>query len=217
MFPRMLRQLLPPKSRKTPRFSLRRKRRGMPKGYASGASAAEKKAYRARATNRPRMKGYDPAGRLRVTRDDLVAGLRALEIGEGMVLQVHSSLSQLGFVEGGAEKVVDALLEVVGPEGTVMVPTFNHGAADVFDVRTTPSRNGAVTEALRRRPEAYRSIHPTHPYAAIGKHAAALVAGHPEAGTFGRRSPLGKLADLGGSILLLGVGMNRNTAAHIGE
>lgn len=163
------------------------------------------------------MRGYDPVGRARVTRGDLVAGLREIGIGAGWRLQVHSSLSQLGYVEGGAEAVVDALLEVVGPEGTVMVPTFNHGAADIYAIRTTPSRNGAVTEALRLRPEAHRSLHPTHPYAAIGPDAAELVAGHLEAGTFGRRSPLGKLADRGGQILLLGVGMNRNTAAHIGE
>jgi aminoglycoside 3-N-acetyltransferase len=163
------------------------------------------------------MKRYDPTEKTRVTRDDLVVGLRTLGIGPGWALQVHSSLSRLGYVEGGAEAVVDALLEVVGAEGTVMVPTFNHGAAEIYDLATTPSRNGAVTEALRRRPEAQRSLHPTHPYAAIGKHAGFLVAGHLEAGTFDRNSPLGKLADLGGSVLLLGVGMNRNTAAHIGE
>jgi aminoglycoside 3-N-acetyltransferase len=163
------------------------------------------------------MRGYDPVARTRVTRGDLVAGLQGMGIGAGSRLQVHSALSQLGYVEGGAECVVDALLEVVGPEGTVMVPTFNHGGAEIYDVRTTPSVNGAVTEALLRRPEACRSIHPTHPYAAIGQDAAELVAGHLEAGTFGRRSPLGKLADRGGHILLLGVGMNRNTAAHIGE
>jgi aminoglycoside 3-N-acetyltransferase len=163
------------------------------------------------------MRGYDPVGRTRVTRGDLVAGLREIGIGAGWRLQVHSALSQLGYVEGGAESVVEALLEVVGSEGTVMVPTFNHGGAEIYDVHTTPSTNGAVTEALRRRPEACRSVHPTHPYAAIGKDAAELVAGHLEAGTFGRGSPLGKLADRGGFILLLGVGMNRNTAAHIGE
>jgi aminoglycoside 3-N-acetyltransferase len=163
------------------------------------------------------MRSDDPAGKTRVTRPDLVAGLRAIGIGPGWILQVHSSLSRLGYVEGGAETVVDALLEVVGPEGTVMVPTFNHGAADIYDARVTPSVNGAVTEALRLRPEARRSIHPTHPYAAIGKRAEELVAGHLEVETFDRRSPLGKLADMGGYVLLLGVGMRANTAAHIAE
>lgn len=133
------------------------------------------------------------------------------------MLQVHSSLSALGYVEGGADTVVDALLEAVGPNGTVMVPTFNHGAAEVYDWRNTPSSNGAVTEALRRRAEARRSVHPTHPYAAIGPHAEYLVEGHLDVDTFDRKSPLGKLADLGGLVLLLGVGMRANTAAHVGE
>ena len=98
-----------------------------------------------------------------------------------------------------------------------MVPTFNHGAAEVFDVAATPSRNGAVTEALRKRREARRSVHPTHPYAAIGPRAEDLTREHLEVLTFDARSPLGKLADMGGWVLLLGVGMNSNTAAHIGE
>jgi aminoglycoside 3-N-acetyltransferase len=163
------------------------------------------------------MKPCDPQGETRVTREDLVSGLQSLGVPPGALLQVHSSLSRLGYVEGGAETVVDALLEVVGPSGTVMVPTFNHGAAEVYDWRTTPSVSGAVTEALRRRPEARRSIHPTHPYAAIGPLAEALMAGHLEVDTFDRRSPLGKLADLGGFVLLLGIGMEANTAAHVGE
>ncbi len=162
-------------------------------------------------------KPFDPTGKKRVTRAELVAGLRGLGIEAGAMVQVHSSLRQLGYVEGGADTVVDALLEAVGPEGNMMVPTFNHGGADIYDPRTTPSVNGAVTEALRRRPEARRSVHPTHPYAAIGRDAEELVAGHLEVDTFSRRSPLGKLADRGGYVLLLGVGMRANTAAHIGE
>jgi len=156
-------------------------------------------------------------GKTIVTARDIVNGLRKMGIRRGDLLQVHSSLSSFGYVEGGAEAVMDALLEAVGPEGTVMVPTFNHGRAEIFDVHTTPSTNGAITEALRKRPEARRSIHPTHPYAAIGRDAEELVAGHLHIRTFDRKSPLGKLADKGGTVLLLGVGMNVNTAAHIGE
>ena len=147
----------------------------------------------------------------------IARGLRELGIERGDLVHVHSSLSALGHVEGGAETVADALLETVGPAGTVMVPTFNHGAAEVFDVKTTPSVNGAVTEALRKRPEARRSVHPTHPCAAIGPLAEELTCEHLELLTFDRRSPLGKLADMGGWVLLLGVGMNVNTSAHVGE
>jgi aminoglycoside 3-N-acetyltransferase len=160
---------------------------------------------------------YDPVGKTVVSPAMIVCGLRELGLCEGELLQVHSSLSAFGYVEGGAEAVVDALLEVVGPSGTVMVPTFNHGRVEVFDVRTTPSYNGAITEALRKRPQAHRSVHPTHPYAAIGPLAEELTREHLGLLTFDRRSPLGKLADMGGKVLLLGVGMDRNTAAHLGE
>lgn len=160
---------------------------------------------------------YDAEGKSLVTREMIVEALRDLGIAPGDMIQVHSSLSALGYVEGGAEAVVDALLETVGPAGTVMVPTFNHGQADIFDVRTTPSVNGAVTEALRKRPEAKRSVHPTHPYAAIGPRAEWLTCEHLNLLTFDQNSPLGKLAREGGWVVLLGVGMNANTAAHIGE
>ena len=160
---------------------------------------------------------YDAAGKETVTRADIVKGLRGLGLREGDLVQVHSSLSAFGYVEGGATTVVGALLDVLGREGTLMMPTFNHGRFDLFDIRNTPSVNGAITEALRKHPLARRSMHPTHPYAAIGPLADWLVQGHLEAGTFGDRSPLGKLAILGGSVLLLGVGMNSNTAGHIGE
>lgn len=152
-----------------------------------------------------------------VTRADILAGLRAMGIGSGDLIQVHSSLSSFGFVEGGADAVVDALLELVAPDGTVMVPTFNHGAEYIFDVRSSPSYNGAITEAFRHRLQAVRSVHATHAYATIGPLAAELCAGHLEAGTFGMESPLGKLAQRGGWILMLGAGMNRCTAGHLGE
>ena len=160
---------------------------------------------------------YDPSGKTVVTRSDIVAGLRALGVREGDLLQVHSSLSSLGYVVGGAETVVDALLEAVGPTGTVMVSTFNHGRVAIFDPVSTPSFNGAITEALRLRPQAVRSLHPTHPYAAIGPLAKELTDGHLGVITWGPDSPLGKLARRGGWVLLLGVGMNRNTAVHVGE
>jgi aminoglycoside 3-N-acetyltransferase len=152
-----------------------------------------------------------------VTRQEIMEGLRTLGLAEGDLVQVHSSLSSFGHVEGGADTVVDALLKAVGAKGTVMVPTFNHGSVDIFDIRNSPSTNGAVTNALRLRPEAHRSLHPTHPTAAIGPLAELVTRDHPQAGTFGIASPLGKLAAMGGRVLLLGVGMNTNTMAHIGE
>jgi len=152
-----------------------------------------------------------------VTKADIIEGLRAVGVRPGDALQVHSSLSALGYVVGGADAVVDALLEAVGPEGTVMVPTFNHSSVDIFDAWHSPSINGAITEALRLRPEAVRSRHPTHPYAAIGRLAEYLTSGPALGLTFNPYGPLGRLAKVGGKILLLGVGMRANTAAHVGE
>ncbi len=74
-----------------------------------------------------------------------------------------------------------------------------------------------MTEALRHRPEAVRSLHPSHPYAAIGPRAKELTDGNLEVGTFDPASPLGKLAEAGGWIVLLGVTMNACTCVHIGE
>jgi len=152
-----------------------------------------------------------------VHREDIVAELRRLGIAAGDMLIAHTSLRAFGWVEGGAEAVVQALLDTVGPTGTVMVPTFNHGRVRVFDPEETPSHNGAVTEALRRRPEAVRSLHPSHAYAAVGGRAEELTAGNLEVGTFDPRSPLGKLAAAGGWVVLLGVGMHANTCVHIGQ
>ncbi len=152
-----------------------------------------------------------------VTSADIAAELRRLGIGPGDLVMAHSSLKSFGYVEGGAEAVVDGLLAAVAPGGTVMVPTFNHGRVRVFDPAETRSQNGAVTEALRLRPEAVRSVHPSHPYAAIGPRAEELTEGNLEVGTFDPGCPLGKLADWGGWIVLLGVGMWSNTCVHIGE
>ncbi len=167
---------------------------------------------------------YNSTGKTRVTQPDIVAGLKALGLKSGDMVQVHSSLSAFGYVEGGADAVVDALLEVLGPHGTLMVPTFNHGAREafddadeIFDPETTRSVNGAITEAVRVRPEAHRSMHPTHPYAAIGPEAEWLTSEHLELLTFDEHSPLGKLVYAGGKICMLGVGMNTCTAAHVAE
>lgn len=167
---------------------------------------------------------YDAEGRSIVTGEEIVAGLRALGLEPGGMLHVHSSLSSFGYVEGGAETVVDALLEVLGPDGTLMVPTFNHQRREafdddreIFDLRTTRSMNGAITEAARLRPEAHRSLHPTHPCAAIGPKAEWLTSEHLELKTFDVNSPLGKLLFSGGMVLMLGVGMNTCTAAHVAE
>ena len=78
-------------------------------------------------------------------------------------LIMHSSLSSLGWADGGADAVIDAVLEVLGPESTLMVPPFNYSLWDeVFDPKGAPSHPGAITNALRQRPEAVWSLHPSY-------------------------------------------------------
>lgn len=151
------------------------------------------------------------------TVEELVGDLGALGVRAGMDLLVHSSLSSIGFVQGGADSVVDALLKAIGPRGTLFMPSFNHNAAEVFNPMVTPTTNGAIPDAMWRRPEAVRSIHPTHALAAIGPKAATWCAGHLEKGVWAEDSPIGRLVHNGGYILGLGVDHTASTAYHVAE
>ena len=134
-----------------------------------------------------------------------------------MNLVVHSSLSSLGHVEGGADAVIDALLDVIGETGTLAMPTFTFPPKPVFDPRTTRSTTGLITETFRRREGVLRSIHPTHSVAAFGPLADHLIDGHRGATALGENSPLHRLALSGGFVLLLGVAHTSNAMVHVGE
>jgi aminoglycoside 3-N-acetyltransferase len=149
------------------------------------------------------------------TRADLAAGLHGLGLRSGDRVVVHSSLRSLGHVTGGAETVVDALLDTIGSSGLLAVPTFSYD--NVTFTGREPGRTGAVSEAVRRRPGAVRSRHPTYSVAALGSGAGDLLRGHElHAGT-DVDTPLDRLASSGGSILLLGVGHTSNTTVHVAE
>jgi aminoglycoside 3-N-acetyltransferase len=159
-----------------------------------------------------------------ITRDEISAQLGALGLSQGSTVLVHSSLSSLGYVEGGADAVIDALIDVVGPQGTVLVPTLTGSDAlsadnpPVFDPCHTPCWTGRIPETFRQRPEAVRSHHPTHSVAAIGAHAQELTAGHKACLTpCGPDSPYGRIARAGGYILLIGVDHECNTTFHLAE
>ncbi|MGC9530029.1 MAG: AAC(3) family N-acetyltransferase [Candidatus Bipolaricaulaceae bacterium] len=152
------------------------------------------------------------------TQGSLAADLRGLGLREGDWVVVHSSMRSLGHVEGGPQAVIDAFLEVLGPRGLLMVPTFTFtNFTPFFDPRRTPSQMGLITETLRRRPESVRSWHPRHSVAAVGRAARWATAGHLTAGSVGKGSPLDKLARQGGYVLLLGVDQNVNTTIHVAE
>ncbi len=141
-----------------------------------------------------------------------------MELGlrSGDTVLVHASLSSFGTVDGGADTVVDAILRVIGNTGSLLAPTFNHSPG-VFDPARTPSLCGAVTEAMRLRPDSVRSLHPTHSIAAIGPLARTLTEGHDKVHAFGRGSPLFKMVQARGKVLQLGTTHTTNSVVHVAE
>lgn len=175
------------------------------------------------------------------TRGSLVADLRGLGVRAGGVVLMHSSLRSLGFVAGGPQAVVEALLEVLGAEGTLVVPTHTPDNTDPahwvsppvpeawwsvireeapgFDPALTPAGRalGRLAELVRTWTGARRSSHPQVSFAALGARADEVVSGHRLDDGLGESSPLGAVYRLDGSVLLLGCGHERNTSMHLSE
>ena len=144
--------------------------------------------------------------------------LVALGIKSDDTIVMHSSLSSLGYVEGGADTVIDTVLSVLN-DGTLLVPALSFASVNadspVFRVDSTPSCVGAISEAFRKREGVIRSMHPTHSICAIGKYAKELIAGHLDTDTpVGAKSPLALLPEYNGKILMLGCGLRPNTSMH---
>lgn len=157
-----------------------------------------------------------PAGQI-IGRARIVDDLRRLGLKPGMDVMVHSSLSSVGHLDGGADTVIDALLQVLGRAGTLMFPSFNHRAALVYNPRTSPTTNGALPDAFWRRRGVVRSDHPTHAVAAYGPRAVAFCCDHVETGLWTSESPIARLVAAGGYVLSLGVTHTSSTAYHVGE
>jgi aminoglycoside 3-N-acetyltransferase len=156
----------------------------------------------------------------RVDRRQLTGAFAEIGLQAGDSVLAHSSLRSLGRVEGGPETVIAALLEVLGPEGNLMLPTFNYSRPlpdSCFDPARTPCRTGIIPETARQRPDALRSLHPTHSVTVIGRNAQELTQDHLATRTFGIGSPIDRLAKRGGKILLLGVGHTSNSTIHVAE
>ncbi len=172
------------------------------------------------------------------TRASLAADLRTLGVAAGDVLMVHVSLSSLGWVAGGPVAVIQALQDAVTPAGTIVMPTFSMHLTDPADWRRpavppswwatirsempafnpalTPSRGmGRTAELFRTWPGARRSDHPHSSFAAWGRQAEFVTADHPLTFSLGNGSPLARVYDLDGRVLLLGTG--NNTSLHLAE
>lgn len=154
-----------------------------------------------------------------LTEEDLIAQFATTGLKPGDTVMIHSSMSKIGILENGPVTFVNALKRYIGPEGLIVVPTYPHKGMfkylenyETFDVNTTPSKDGAITECLRKSEGAYRSAHPTHPIAAWGKGAKELVEGHEKCkAPFAKGSPFDKLLQMNTKLMVIGVNFDHLT------
>lgn len=171
------------------------------------------------------------------TRRELVAQLRAIGLRAGDLVMVHTSLRALGTIDGGAATLLDALLECLGPDGTLAAyVSWQHSSYDatlqgreltreerdawpVFDADTAPPYDGfgQFNRFVCRHPEVRRSAHPDASIAAIGPRAAELTAHHDLRDGYGASSPLGRFVQWRGRVLMLGAPPGTVTALHLAE
>ena len=150
-------------------------------------------------------------------RHELAQQLERLGVQRGGVLLVHTSFRAVRPILGGPRALIDALSDVLGPDGTLVMPTMTDGESP-FDPRSTPSVDmGIVAELFWREPGVHRSTHPGGSFAARGPRAAFICAEQPLSPPHGPDSPVGRVHALGGQILLLGVRHSENTTLHLAE
>jgi aminoglycoside 3-N-acetyltransferase len=149
--------------------------------------------------------------------ESLLAQLQTLGVERGAVLVVHTSFRAVGPVVGGPAGLIAALSEALGPDGTLVMPTMTDGEG-TYDAATTPTHEmGVVAETFWRLPGVVRSPHPGASFAAQGPQAESICAAHPLSPPHGHKSPVGRVYDAGGQVLLLGVLHSENTTMHLAE
>jgi aminoglycoside 3-N-acetyltransferase len=174
------------------------------------------------------------------TRESLAEDLRALGLRPGMTVITHTAMSKFGWVCGGPVAVVQALMDVLTEEGTLVMPTQSGDLSDpaiwgnppvpeswwdtiratmpAYDPLVTPTRSmGRVVEVFRTFPGVIRSAHPQLSFAAWGKHKEQIIHGHALDYGLGENSPLARMYELDGQVLLLGVGYGNATCLHLAE
>ena len=175
-----------------------------------------------------------------VLKSDFKRALEEVGVQKGQSIIVHTSMKSLGFVCGGPQILIEALLEAVGENGNIMMPTQSWKNLDpsagvhweepeewwplirenwpAYDKDLTPTNTmGAVAEMFRKWPGVFRSDHPARSFAAWGKQAQELICDHDLENIFGIGSPLHRLYDLDGWVLLIGVGYDKNTSLHLAD
>jgi aminoglycoside 3-N-acetyltransferase len=174
------------------------------------------------------------------TRESLKKDFVKLGIKKGMVLIVHSSLSSIGWVCGGPVAVIQALMDAVTQEGTLVMPAHSGNYSDpskwqnppvpkewineikktmpAFEEDITPTSGiGVIPETFRNFPHVIRSSHPAMSFCAWGKYAQEITENHSIDYSLGKNSPLERVYNLDGYVLLLGVGYGNNTSFHLSE
>lgn len=174
-----------------------------------------------------------------LTQSELSTQIKALEIKSGDTICLHSSLSSLGYILGGAQTVIRALLKILGEQGTLVMPAFSPHVSDpqlwsdehidennlekarmevpCFDIRTTPTTMGVIPEVFRSWPGTIRSDHPQVSVCANGRLAEYIISPHDIEWGEGKGSPFERLYEIDAKILALGVGFNRITLLHYAE
>lgn len=152
------------------------------------------------------------------TKQDILRFLEEMGVKHDDTVTIHAALRKVGPIENGADGLIDALKEYLC-DGLLLVPTHTwavvNKANPYFDVRSTVPNIGALARVAAQRPDGVRSLHPTHSMAAFGKNARAYIQGEEKSAT---PAPMGgalaRLYDVGGKVILLGVGHERNTYLH---
>jgi len=175
-----------------------------------------------------------------ITKERLINDLKSIGVKKGMTLIVHSSLSKIGFVSGGAQRVVQALKKVLGSDGTLVMPTHSTDVSDpaewhnpsvpkfwiealqetmpAFEPDKMPTfYMGKVVECFMMNDDVIRSNHPKVSFAAWGKDSDEITNNHPLNHGMGIGTPMHKVYQKDGYVLLIGVDYDSNSSMHLGE
>lgn len=175
-----------------------------------------------------------------ITKDDLIHAFESLGIKKGMILEVHSSLSKFDHIVGGAETFIEALIEAVGYNGTIVMPLQSANNSEPANFRYPPmayelfdkyrktypgfdpktseiSHMGKVVENLRRHSKVEFSSHPNCAFVAYGRYSKLICAHQNLDFALDDDSPLGKLYELKASCLLAGCDYDAMTSLHLCE
>ncbi len=152
-----------------------------------------------------------------IDRSEITRQLLTLGVEPGGVLVVHTAFSRVAPVEGGPTGLIEALRDALGPSGTLVMPSMADSSDDPFDSASTPCGGmGVVADTFWRMPGVLRSDSP-HAFAASGPKAARITVPHPVDLPHGLDSPVGRVHELAGQVLLLGIGHDANTTIHLAE